>query len=200
MKKIKVELTFMEPVLGSTPCSQDALRKFVAPKSNDGAKMEEEIESLEETEEGDSTVTVFPRTKKGEPFLWDYQVKGFFKSACQAMNMINPGKKLTAFKRKIDQLVFVDERRIPYMLPDGGEIENMTRPLRAQTAKGERIALASSEMLPEGTKVQFTITTLEDSLMDRVIEWLDYGRYNGLGQWRNAKYGSFTWEEIEEAA
>jgi hypothetical protein len=36
-----------------------------------------------------------------------------------------------------------------------------------------------------------------DDLLDTVREWLDYGQYNGLGQWRNASYGSFTWEEVE---
>lgn len=194
MKKMVVELTFVEPILGSTPGSQEALRKYIAEKAENPAKTEEEVDSIEDQE--DPTLTIFPRMDDGTPFLWDYQVKGFFKSACQALNMIDAAGKLTAFKRKIDQLVFVDERRIPYKMPEGAEIGLLTRPLRAQTAKGERIALANSEMLPEGTTVRFTITVLEDSLMKRVRDWLDYGAYNGLGQWRNAKYGSFTWKEV----
>lgn len=193
MKKMKVELTFMEPVLGSSPSSQDVLRKYIASKSEDPSKIEEEAATVTDEDET-PTRTIFPRTEDGEPFLWDYQVKGFFKSACQALNMISPSSKLPAFKRKIDQLVFVDERKIPYILPDGTDIDLMTRPLRAATAKGERIALAESEMIPAGTKVSFTITALDDSLMKRVGDWLDYGQYNGIGQWRNAKYGSFTWK------
>ena len=30
-----------------------------------------------------------------------------------------------------------------------------------------------------------------------VPEWLDYGRFNGLGQWHNSGKGTFTWELIE---
>lgn len=196
MKTMKVELTFVEPVLGSSPNSQDVLRKYIADKSGSPAKTEEEVASIEEPEEDLPTRTIFPRLDDGTPFLWDYQVKGFFKSACQALNMASPSTKLSAFKRKIDQLVFVEERKIPYILPENGEIDILTRPLRAATAKGERIALAESEMIPEGTKVSFTIMTLDDSLFKRISDWLDYGRFNGLGQWRNAKYGSFTWREI----
>lgn len=195
MKKIKVELTFVEPVLGSSPSSQDALRKYVASGADDSSKVEEEVESVEDNEDAPSR-TVFPRTEDGIPFLWDYQVKGFFKSACQALNMISPSSKLSAFKRKIDQLVFVDERKIPYVLPDGTDIDLLIRPLRASTAKGERIALSESEMIPAGSTVEFTITTLDDSLANRIEDWLDYGQYNGIGQWRNAKYGSFTWKKV----
>ena len=31
-----------------------------------------------------------------------------------------------------------------------------------------------------------------------VREWLDYGAYSGIGQWRNSGKGRFTWEEIAE--
>ena len=68
MKTMKVELTFAEPILGSTPCSQDALRKYIASRSEDPAKEEEECSSVEETEEvQDNTLTVFPR-EDGKPF------------------------------------------------------------------------------------------------------------------------------------
>ena len=198
MKSMHVKLTFVEPVLGSSPNSQEVLRKYIASKSENPSKMEEEADAIkEEDEEETVTRTVFPRLDDGTPFLWDYQVKGFFKSACQALNMASPSTKLSAFKKKIDLLVFVDERKSPYILPEDSEMGILTRPLRAATAKGERIALAESEMIPAGTTVEFTITTLEDDLLKRVKDWLDYGRFNGLGQWRNAKYGSFTWELVE---
>lgn len=194
MKKMIVELTFVEPILGSTPASQEALRKYIAEKAENPAKTEEEVNSIEDLK--DPTLTIFPRTDDGTPFLWDYQVKGFFKSACSALNMANPGSKLVSYRKRIDLLVFIDERRIPYQMPEGTEMGLLTRPLRANTPKGERIALSNSEMLPAGTTVRFTITVLEDTLMKRVRNWLDYGAYNGLGQWRNAKYGSFTWKEV----
>ena len=102
--------------------------------------------------------------------------------------------KIKAYKIYIDGLVFVQERQIPIHFE--GEVGNLQRPLRGQTAQGERISLANSEMIPAGATVEFTVEVLLDDLMDTVREWLDYGKYNGLCQWRNAGYGSFTWEEI----
>lgn len=29
-----------------------------------------------------------------------------------------------------------------------------------------------------------------------VREWLDFGKFNGIGQWRNAGKGRFKWEEV----
>ena len=31
-----------------------------------------------------------------------------------------------------------------------------------------------------------------------VREWLDFGCFNGLGQWRNSGKGRFTWEELDK--
>ena len=94
--------------------------------------------------------------------------------------------------------MFVKERRIPFILPDGEEIGDCQRPLRAQTAQGERISLANSETVPAGTQVEFTIMVMVDSLMKNVIEWLDYGQLNGIGQWHNSGKGRFTWTDISE--
>lgn len=67
------------------------------------------------------------------------------------------------------------------------------RPLRAQTAQGERIALANSEELPAGTWCDFQITTLiEDAQMQKcIVEWFQYGFLRGIGQWRNSGKGRF---------
>lgn len=195
MKTLKVKLTFVEKVLGSTPGDPEVARSYIASKAEDAAKIEDEIAAIGVEGVEEKQKTVFPRLEDGTPFLWDYQVRGFFKSACSALNMADTKSKLTAFKKKIDLLVFVNERKIPYVIPEGGEIGELQRPLRAQTMKGERVALAFSETIPEGSTVTFTITVLEDSLLDRVKDWLDYGAYNGIGQWRNGSYGRFRWEE-----
>ena len=62
--------------------------------------------------------------------------------------------------------------------------------------QGERVALATSEMLPAGTTCEFTIKTLKADLLPTIKEWLDYGALNGLGQWHNSGAGAFEWEEI----
>ena len=70
------------------------------------------------------------------------------------------------------------------------------RPLRASTAQGERIALASSETVPAGAECEFTIVCLVDNDIDLVKEWLEYGQFHGMLQWRNSGKGRFVWEEI----
>jgi hypothetical protein len=35
-------------------------------------------------------------------------------------------------------------------------------------------------------------------LMERVRSYLDFGLYNGLGQWRNSGKGRYRWTEITE--
>lgn len=76
----------------------------------------------------------------------------------------------------------------------------LQRPLRASTAQGERVALASSEMIEAGAWCEFDIVMLNDEDEALVREWLDYGSLNGLGCWRNASHGAFIWEESKKAA
>jgi len=197
MKELKVKLTFIEPILGSANSNKDIHSEFIASKAPDAPSREEEVEALGADEVEKKEMTVFPRTEDGTPCFWNYQIRGFFKHACGMLRLIKDTKssKIKAYKKYIDGLVMVNERQIPITFD--GEMGNLQRPLRGQTAQGERIALANSEMIPKGATVEFTVRVLMDDLIDTVREWLDYGQYNGLGQWRNASYGSFTWEEVE---
>lgn len=102
--------------------------------------------------------------------------------------------KIKAYKKEIDGLIFVEERKIPIHFE--GEIGTCQRPLRGQTPQGERIALANSETIPAGSWIEFTIKCLCDSHETAVREWLDYGELRGIGQWRNSGKGRFKWEEI----
>ena len=202
MSDLKVKLTFLEEVLGTASADPEIHREFIASKAPDAPshneKVTQEIEALGLDEATEKQMTVFPKDKDGNPILWDYQIRGFFKSAAQAMGYVGGEKKLTAYKKKIDLLVFIEERQIPFVLPEGGEIRDCQRPLRAQTAQGERVALANSETVPAGSTVEFTIHLEDDSLKKYVEWWLDYGFRNGIGQWRNSGKGKFTWEKIED--
>ena len=73
------------------------------------------------------------------------------------------------------------------------------RPLRAQTAQGERVALASSETVPEGSTMTFEIKCLLDTHIPAVIEALEYGAMRGFGQWRNSGKGRFHYEILERS-
>lgn len=197
MKELKVQLEFTEPVLGTASGNRDIHSNFIASKAPDAKTMEEEIAALGVEEVEKKEMTVFPRLEDGTPFVYDYQIKGFFKNACKAMNNADGHKKLTAYKSKIDNLVFIKERRIPIVFE--GDIETLQRPLRTETAQGPRVALASSEMIHAGATICFTIVLLNEELYNNVVSWLDYGSLNGIGQWHNGGYGRFVWHDADVA-
>lgn len=196
MKELKVRITFTEDVLGTANSDKDIHEEYIASKAPDAPSREEEVAALGVDEVIAKGKTIFPRNEEGQPILWDYQVKGFFKSAASAGSYIGGDSKLTNYKKKIDLLVFVNERQIPLVLPEGAEMGDCQRPLRAQTMQGERVALANSETCPAGTTAEFTIRVLDNSLMKYVTQWLDYGKYNGFGAWRNSSKGRFDWKDI----
>lgn len=210
MKQMRVKLTFLEPVLGSSPNDEDLYSRFIGDKAPDAMSLKEEIEAL--GEDGADIViergtTVFPRDNDGTPIFWNYQIEGFFKGTCGFLRSV-PGtlsSKVKAYKKNIDGRIFVEGditdtnktgRKI--RIKDAFPIDTFERPLRAQTAQGERVSLARSERIPEGASCEFTITCLVDDDMDMVKEWLDFGRRNGLGQFRNAGYGRYSWELLWE--
>lgn len=196
----KVKLTFTEEVLGSMPNNPDIYREFIASKGPNAESIEDEVARLGADAVADKGTTVFPRQDDGTPYIYDYQIKGFFKDACGALRRATGSKsaKLAAYKKVIDGVVFVQERRIPYEVPDGAEPANCVRPLRAQTAQGERVALAESETVPAGSTIEFTIVLMDDQLWPTVAEWLTYGQLRGIGQWRNSGKGRFLWELLGE--
>lgn len=193
MTKIKVRIRFTEEVLGTSPNNSDLYADYIASKAPDAKTMEEEIAEHGEQEVMEKGMTVFDRTEDGEPFLYDYQVKGFFKGACGFLRNVTSTEsaKLKNYKKKLDGLLFVFPRKIKLELPEGKSIGTCTRPLRASTAQGERIALSHSEAAPEGTEIFFTIKILDDSMVKLVDEILEYGELSGIGQWRNSGKGRF---------
>ena len=104
--------------------------------------------------------------------------------------------KVKSYKKEIDGLIFVNPRQIP--IEFDGEMGICQRPLRAQTAQGERVALASSESIPVGATMTFEIQTMVDNDVKFVKECLNYGKLRGFGQWRNSGKGRFDYEVLEE--
>lgn len=196
MKEIKVRATFTEELLGTASNNPDIHSEFIASKAPDAPSIKEEVAAVGADEVEEKGMTVFSK-EDGKPFLWDYQIKGFFKDACGMLKKVKGYKSagIKAYKKEIDGLVFVFDRKIP--IQNNGAIGDCQRPLRGQTAQGERIALAHSETASAGSYIEFTIMCLKDDLMDAVREWLDYGKLRGIGQWRNSGKGRFVWEEIE---
>lgn len=197
MKEIKVKLTFLEEVLGTASADKEIHDTFIASKAPDSPSRKEEIEALSVEEVIEKSMTVFPRNADGKPIFWDYQIKGFFKDACGMLRKVpnSASSKIKAYKKEIDGLIFVKEREVPIIFD--GETGSCQRPLRAQTAQGERVALANSETVPAGSTIEFTIQLMCDTHEKAVREWLDYGVFRGIGQWRNSGKGKFEWSEVE---
>lgn len=209
MKTMRVRLTTIEGMLGTSPANEEVYREFIGSKSPDAATVEEEVEALGVDAVAEKGRTVFPRLEDGTPFLYDYQIKGFFKDTCGMLSRlsgkdengkkkaaVNESGKLKAYKKIIDGLIFVKPRKIPIIFE--GEIGDCQRPLRAQTMQGERVTLASSDEIPAGATMTVDIICMDDANEAAVREWLDYGVLRGLGQWRNSGKGRFVWEELDK--
>ena len=146
--QMNVKLTFTEPLLGTTSANKEIHEKYIASLAPTAANTAEEVAMFGTEAVIESGMTIFPRNDDGVPILWDYQIKGFFKDACQMLSRVDgtASKKLKAFKKVIDGLIFPNPRRIPITVH--GEIRRCQRPLRAQTAMGEKIALSSQRGNP----------------------------------------------------
>ena len=196
MITLKVRLTTTEEMLGTASADPDIHRKFIAAKAPETKQADQEVDAINPEEEFEKSLTIFPRVD-GKPVMWDYQVKGFFKDACGSLKRLPKSEcaKVKAYKKEIDGLIFVAPRAIPIQFD--GHIGICQRPLRASTAQGERVALASSESIPAGATIEFDIQLLYDGHEKMVLEMLEYGKLRGLGQWRNSGKGRFTYEILE---
>lgn len=195
--ELRARLTFLEPVLGTSTANENVYMDYFATKAPDPVTVEDEIEALGIEGAAEKGMTIFPKLQDGTPFLYDYQIKGFFKGACGFLRDVKGTESaaLKAYKKKIDGLIFVSPRCIPFTNAAG--IDICQRPLRAQTMQGERVALAMSEQVPAGAQVEFTVKCLNSEYEKSVREWLDYGELSGIGQWRNSGKGRYLWDELD---
>ena len=208
MKRVRIRIRFLDPILGMSPSDPDLYLKYIASK-NPLPEFDPSDELAALPEEAPQTITVFPRTKDGDPCLFDYQVRGFFKESCALLARTNgtddAGKKtkkkattlsgkVTAYKKLVDGAVFVSPRKIPILYD--GEMTLCQRPLRASTPQGERTTLACSEEIPEGACIEFDVDLFSDTDVDLLAEWMAYGEYHGMGQWRNSGKGRFRVEKF----
>ena len=197
---MKVRIFLNEEMLGMTPSSKDIYQDYIMSKNKEKKAIEDELEAIQDI--GNPNIKVFARNEKGNPIMWDYQIKGFFKDACYMLSKAGKagykgGKNcaaLKAYKKAIDGLLFVFPRQIE--IKTSGDMGYCSRPLRAMTMQGERISIEKSETVPAGSTMDFEVVCLDPSLEGVVKECLDYGEMRGLGQWRNSGVGVFSWEEI----
>lgn len=203
MKEMKVRITFTDTVLGTRPNDPEIHSHYIASKAPDAKTKAEEIAMLGAEKVEEQNKTVFLRMEDGTPCLKDYQIRGFIKETLGILYGIpdtktSKDKSNWHRKKKVDNYIFVKPKLIPLWMPMNLDLSktDCQRPLRASTPQGERTALAHSEEAPEGTYLECTIICQIDKDMEYVRECLDYGKWKGLCQWRNAGHGTFEWEEI----
>lgn len=199
MKTMKVRLTLTEEALGMMPTDKDIHETYIASNAPDAMSIEEEVAAIGVDEVVNKQKTVFPKMDDGTPFFWDYQIRGMFKDSIGMLRKVpkTACSALKSYKKVVDGLLFTVERRIPIHV--NGDIGDCQRPIRVSGPSGERVALAHSETVPEGSYIEFTVEMWVDDLEKVVRECLDYGTRRGLAQWRNSGKGRFVWEEIDEA-
>ncbi len=196
-----IRITTITELLGSVPLDAEIYTTYIASKAPAAVQTNgtaaAETDTLAEYDALDiKGRTGFHRDAQGRPLLLDYVVKGFLKESWQAMRQV-PGSeaaKLKAGKSKIDGLVFVEPRHIVLHVPGGQKESINERPLRAETPRGPRVALAASEELPIGTWCDVRLTVLAPQIITKELleELFAYGRWLGLGQWRSGGHGKFT--------
>jgi hypothetical protein len=193
-KEYELELT--EPMLGTVAKDKDIYATYIASKGADiNPDAYQEVETVEQVEE--KGWTGFHRDDNG-CFIYNYMVKGFLKSACESAMTNKAIKKIPAYKKWFDRLVFIMPRKLYFVDSDGKVIQEpdgvLERPLRGMTPKGERVSLARSDIVNPGRKLLFDIELFDnDKGIDfELIDLLfGYGKYIGLGQWRSGGYGQF---------
>lgn len=195
IERYKLTMKFITGPLGTQP-QKDVATEYLGGKvAEQNGLPDDELATLpEELEKG---TTAFHKVD-GQPIYYDYQLKGFLKSAGQVFNgklKDKQGKAVSALRSKVDNLVFVEPRQIALNLPEGGEITMCERPLRAETAQGPRTALARSEELPAGTWLECYLEVYDGPITgDLLRDLLSYGKHKGMGQWRNGGRGRFEFE------
>lgn len=214
-ESMRVKLTFIDSILGGEPGSKELHADYIQSKIPPDVYSPAELKKIQQEEldalmEGDEKgKTIFYKDPDGNPCLKNNHIKGFFKSACKALrdDKSNLSSKITAYKSEIDHKVFIyadkaDKSNRFIRIQNCGEVGSCQRPLRAQTAQGERVAIADSEEVEAGAFIEFDVVTLQNDkkpLGNKLVkEWLEYGEFSGLGQWRNSGHGAFVFEVISE--
>ena len=209
LTKRTFRLNGFTPVLGSQPADPDIRERYLMEKAREqGVEVDpKENEYLPNSIE-EKGLTVFLRdpTTKGGLYIQGYVIKGMLK---ESLNTLKSQTGLAAPKGKIDSLIFVSPDKLVFHR-DGKPIMETSgvnsRPLRAETMQGPRVALAASEQIDAPWTLELTLKLIDNqgSKRSEPLNWdivetaLNYGKLKGLGQWRNAAYGSFTWDDITE--
>lgn len=207
---LNVHLRYTEPVLGTVAKDPKVFEDYIASKivkrkdltdeEKEKLKAEEVKHAFENIEAVEERGWTGFQIEEGVPFVYDYYLRGFFKTAIGTLQETGDLKKIVAYKSRIDRFVFIHPRRVPMILNEDPQFV-LERPLRAMTPQGPRVTVTRSDALPIGTEIKFQVELLKNKYitLDTIKTSLEYGRYEGHGQWRSGSYGRFEVVSAEEA-
>lgn len=186
---MKIKIKLITEMLGTVTKDPEVYKTYIESKK---PKEIEEDESLSVEKIEEKGWTGFHADERGL-FVYDYLVKGFLKNAA---NVLKDSIGIKNFRSKLNDYVFVTPRKI-YLgkaQPDGV----IERPLRAMTMQGPRVTLARSDYINAGTEIEAEIALLpHKEISEETIKKLfEYGKLQGLGQFRNGGYGRFEVEYL----
>ena len=206
----RYRITGIEPILGAQPASEAVRTKYLLSKAPQEALEEESMLATMGGEDDD--MTVFLRdTRHNDRLIWGaHTIESYFKDAFASLRFdlgIHAERSKVVKYLKVFDNVRTKRKALP-LLRDGEEIFDEDcvneRPLRGATMQGERITLKASEQLDDPWTLEFDVVLVPNlpTPKSKTVTWeavemaLEYGAYNGLGQWRNAGWGRFTWERV----
>lgn len=200
-KLMKIIMEFDSEVLGMSPSDPEIHKNYIASKAPDAPSVEEEVAALGVEEVVKNGTTIFPRDTDGRPATFAYQWLGFIKEAASHLQKSDGSfcKTIKAYKKVINGQIAVGPRVIPYILENPDEpLGTKSRTLRASTPQGERISIATSEVVPSGSMQEVNFCIFNKDAEKILLECLDSGIVHGTGQWRNGGYGRFRYEILNE--
>lgn len=200
-------LKSISDILGTQPADENLHSRFILSKCPEDVE-EDKNKIKTYAEEEAKSLTVFSVGEDDAPVLPAYHVQGFFK---EALNNLKDQNTIGQPRKKVDNFLFVDPDLI-YFYRDNKMImepDNVReRPLRTEYMGSELSALASSERILDPWEIEFTVRLIANGkegsrskysplTWDAIEDALSYGACKGLGQWRNAGNGRFTWERLQ---
>jgi hypothetical protein len=159
----------------------------------------EETQNTAVDEEAERPETGFCQDENGL-YIEHYMIKGFLKEAMIALkgqlkimgrskqpSIMGDNSIKSAVNRYIH--VFPEKIYLQHDEPDGQIVE---RPLMADTPQGKRVALATSDYVDRGTKIECQVCVIKNPFfeMKHIKDAFSYGEFSGLGQWRSARKGA----------
>jgi len=196
-EKRQYKIKLLTEMLGTVPKDPEVYKAYIETKKPLTVE-EKEFLTVEKIEE--KGWTGFHRDENGL-FIYDYMIRGMLKNAGEVLQQgievekekkgVMSKEKLKGIRGKLDKYVFIAPRKISLnkTAPDG----IIERPLRAMTMQGPRVSLTRSDYVNAGLELEFEVELIKNKEITwEIIDMLfEYGKYCGLGQFRNGSYGRF---------